>query len=221
VSPLQRQRPPDRPQLVRQQNTGVLVGSAAERAARESDGQVTRETASGPTRPRQPQPDLARAATIRQLPPQPSARGKRQAVWEAILEAGEDARRNSHLWEQYSARLEPDLKQRLEQRRLADVRYHKVRPAAVGLNHYIQVAFEAVPRDETGAIDVADAASLGLAWLRGAGYPKSPRTTGSRVKSQMKTELEDLNESLRLLRPRVELYAIQCALIDKFLAEGK
>lgn len=135
-------------------------------------------------------------------------------AWERVAAAGFSARRESRSWTPYTPRLPETMWAALDDRTLVDAR--RTGDYGVAVCHYLQVAFDGLPR-EGNAIDAAAAAAAGLDWLRRAGNPGPLVPTGSRLQKAMKAQMQDLAKLLRRQQPRVELWVVQAAFVQALL----
>lgn len=135
-------------------------------------------------------------------------------AWERVVAAGFSAKRESRSWTPYTPRLPETTWAALEARKLADAR--RTGDYGIAVAHYLQVAFECLPRLDD-AIDATAAARAGLAWIRSAGHPGALVPTGSRITKTMKTQMQDLGLMLKGQQPKVELWVVQAAYVQALL----
>jgi hypothetical protein len=141
-------------------------------------------------------------------------------LWQAILDAGESARRNSGEWDDYSPYLPESVWAAIGARVSADGRAARRAKLRVRLatNHYLQVAFAQMPTLPDGSIDMQAVHAEGLAWL--AAHRTMPRrnSTGSAVRTELRDELVYLSDQLKHTRPRIEIWVILTIYAERLLA---
>jgi hypothetical protein len=177
------------------------------------------------SRPQQPAPPSPAAATPETAsPPAPEARPARQAparpagagaLWSRILAAGESARRERTRWTKYSPYLPEPLWLRLQKRIAADTR--SSRQMRLAANHYLQVAFEDMPRQEDGTFSPDAAAGTGREWLAAHPAATAGASSGSQLTHEMKEDLIILRTDLAGMLESVPVWAVLAAYTERLL----
>jgi hypothetical protein len=137
------------------------------------------------------------------------------SLWLRILAAGESARRDRALWAKYSPYLPEFLWLRVQQRIAADTR--ATRQMQLAANHYFQVAFEAIPRQEDTTFDAEAAAGAGLEWLTAHPGAVAGSSSGSQLTKAMKEDLIILRRDLSGMPVTVPVWAVLAAYTEQLL----
>jgi hypothetical protein len=142
----------------------------------------------------------------------------RGGITEQLVEIGESARRESHLWNGYSPNLPSDVKDALaEWRTEASIRTGMY--SALAETHVLALALSRMPVKDSGQIDEIAAAAEGREWLgsRRSAVRIPRNSAGSVLPMALTRKLRELRERTRNAKPKVEFHAILAAYVMDFV----